>query len=170
MTDRALDSLSSDFKPLVFALLARLTEGGVPVLIVQTSRTLEEHETNLANGTSRVSRSKHLPRRLRGLISGSAEDDKADAIDLVPFEVFQLHGADKLAWSETATPEALAAFAAIGVIGEGLGLRWGGRWRSPHDPGHVEWLFAGERYADIPSTSAAFVNHGLPAPIGGQRA
>ena len=27
----------------------------------------------------------------------------------------------------------------IGVIGEKLGLRWGGRWRNPYDPGHFEW-------------------------------
>lgn len=27
----------------------------------------------------------------------------------------------------------------IGVIGESLGLRWGGRWKSPYDPGHFEW-------------------------------
>lgn len=25
-----------------------------------------------------------------------------------------------------------------GKIGEGLGLRWGGRWKSPFDPGHLE--------------------------------
>jgi hypothetical protein len=25
------------------------------------------------------------------------------------------------------------------VIGEQLGLRWGGRWRHPYDPGHFEW-------------------------------
>ena len=146
----------------MFELLARLTEHVVPILIVQTSRTVEEHETNLANGASRVSRSKHLPRRIRGVIEGSAEDDKADAIDLVPFEVFELHGADKLAWTETATPESMAAFAMIGVIGEGLGLRWGGRWTQPHDPGHLEWLFPGERYRDIPTTSAAYAAHGMP--------
>lgn len=27
----------------------------------------------------------------------------------------------------------------IGVVGERLGLRWGGRWRKPYDPGHFEW-------------------------------
>ena len=28
----------------------------------------------------------------------------------------------------------------IGVAGEKLGLRWGGRWRAPYDPAHFEWL------------------------------
>jgi hypothetical protein len=27
----------------------------------------------------------------------------------------------------------------VGVIGEKLGLRWGGRWKKPYDPGHFEW-------------------------------
>lgn len=27
----------------------------------------------------------------------------------------------------------------VGVEGEKLGLRWGGRWRKPYDPGHFEW-------------------------------
>ena len=27
----------------------------------------------------------------------------------------------------------------IGLAGERLGLRWGGRWRHPYDPGHFEW-------------------------------
>ncbi len=27
----------------------------------------------------------------------------------------------------------------IGVAGENLGLRWGGRWRAPYDPAHFEW-------------------------------
>ncbi len=158
--DRALDSLSTDFKPVAIELLARLVERGVHVMIVQTSRTLAEHEDNLANGTSAVSKSKHLPRKLRGRIDGTADDDKADAMDLCPFEVWQLAGPDKLQWSE-ATPEGKAAFAAIGEIAEALGLRSGGRWHTPHDPGHVEWLFDGERYRDIPTSSAAFRDHGV---------
>ena len=27
----------------------------------------------------------------------------------------------------------------IGIAGERLGLRWGGRWRVLYDPGHFEW-------------------------------
>ncbi len=27
----------------------------------------------------------------------------------------------------------------VGVMGERLGLRWGGRWRHLFDPGHFEW-------------------------------
>jgi len=161
--DRALDSLSSDFKRLVYEGIARLTERQYYVLIAQTSRTLAEHNHNLATGASRVGKSKHLSRKMRGLITGTAEDEKSDAIDLVPWEVYQLAGDDKLLWSDVASPEAVKVFAAIRDIGEMLGLRSGARWQNPHDPGHWEFLLPGERYRDIPATSAAFVVHGVHA-------
>lgn len=135
--DRSLDSLSSDFKPLAMEVLARLVERQVCVLIVQTSRTIEEHHANLANGTSATTLSKHLPRVLRGVGTGTADDGKADAIDLCPYELYQLHGPDKLQWGD-ADP----AWAVIGEVGERLGLRWGGRWKSPHDPGHLEFVLS----------------------------
>ena len=47
---RALDDLSSEFRPLVFQVLARLVEHGYPVMIVQTLRTAAEHQANLASG------------------------------------------------------------------------------------------------------------------------
>jgi hypothetical protein len=136
MMDRSLDSLSSDFKPLAIEVLARLVERHICVLIVQTSRTLAEHKINLANGTSSTLRSKHLPRSMRGFETGTADDHKADAIDLCPFDEYQLHGPDKLMWN-AADP----AWVEIGDVGEMLGLRWGGRWKNPHDPGHLEYVF-----------------------------
>lgn len=158
--DRALDSLSSEFKPLAIEVLARLVEHGVHVMIVQTARTMAEHQANIASGTSKISLSKHLPRRLRDRARGTADDDKSDAIDLVPFAVWNIAGPDKLLW-DTTTPEAAQAFTAIIEIGESLGLRSGGRWVRPYDPGHLEFLFAGERYRDIPQTSAAWLEHGI---------
>ncbi len=136
--DRALDSLSSDLKPLIIEVLARLTERGIPVLIVQTGRTPEEQQANLASGASKILASKHLPRALRGIISGTADDKKSDAIDLCPYATYNICGPDKLAWKDDDSPEAAKAFQAIGEIGELLGLRWGGRWHDPHDPGHLE--------------------------------
>ena len=138
--DRSLDSLSAQLKPIIFEVLARLTERGVMVMIVQTSRTPEEHEQNLQNGTSRVQYSKHLPRKFRGFPLAYADANKCDAIDLCPYDLYQLVGADKLAWAEKATPQSLKAWAAIGSIGESLDLRWGGRWYQPHDPGHLELI------------------------------
>lgn len=158
--DRSLASLSSEFRLKVNAVLAGLTERGVAVMIVQTGRTVAEHQANLASGASRAAVSKHLPRMLQP-ITGLPEPDKCDAIDLCPFDTYALRGPDKLQWSDDTSPEAVAAFKAIGELGEAEGLRWGGRWHDPHDPGHLELLYPGEHYKDIPSTSAAYPAHGI---------
>lgn len=118
---RALDDLDPRFKPLAIELIARLVEARIPVLIVDTLRTPAEHAINLAAGTSQVARSKHLD----GL-----------AIDLVPYELYTLApGGDKLMWQADHP-----IWRRIGLIGEALGLRWGGRWQSLRDPGHFEWV------------------------------
>ena len=103
--------------------------------------------------------SKHLPRKLRGLKFGSPNDDKSDAIDLCPYALYQLHGPRKLEWSANDP-----AWRVIGDVGEMLGLRWGGRWLTDlPDYGHLEWLFPDERHADIPTSSAAWLQHGVTA-------
>ena len=137
--DTRLDSLSSACRTKVICVLARLVERGIAVKIVQTSRTLEEHAQNIANGTSKTAHSKHLPRWLRGLDFPHNDPDlmQADAIDLCPFEVYELHGPDKLQW-DAVDP----AFRAIGEEGEREDLRWGGRWYVPRDPGHLELILS----------------------------
>jgi D-alanyl-D-alanine carboxypeptidase-like protein len=132
MGTRALDDLSSEFRPKAVEVLARLTERGYHVLIVQTLRTMAEHRVNLANGTSRAARSKHLARSLRGYGPGP-DFEKCDAIDLCPYEVWSANGPDKLSWNPDDP-----GFKAIGELGEAVGLIWGGRWHDPHDPGHLE--------------------------------
>lgn len=114
---RALDDLSPRFRPLAVELLARCTEAGVPVLIVDTLRTPAEQAENIRKGVSWTKNSKHLT---------------GDAIDIVPFDVYNLHGADKLQWI-TSDP----VWQKIGALGEALGLRWGGRWKVK-DMGHFE--------------------------------
>ena len=115
---RRLDDLSPRFRPLAVELLARCVEQGIHVLIVDTLRTPEEHAANLAKGVSWTTHSKHLD---------------GDAIDVCPYETYQLRGADKLAWADGPT------WQRIGAIGEGLGLRWGGRW-TQKDYGHFEYV------------------------------
>jgi hypothetical protein len=116
---RALDDLDPRFQPVAMVLLARLVEAGIHVLIVDTLRTPEEHAANIAAGVSWTIRSKHLD----GL-----------AIDICPYETYALRGPDKLNWN----PED-PIWTRIGVIGERLGLRWGGRWRQK-DLGHFEMV------------------------------
>ena len=117
---RALDDLDPIFRPLAFQLVARLVEAGIPILIVDTLRTPAEHQVNLLKGTSWTKHSKHLD----GL-----------AIDIVPYEVYTLKpGGEKLAWDAE-----WPLWERIGVIGESLGLRWGGRWKQK-DLGHFEYV------------------------------
>lgn len=117
---RALADLSPRMRPMAVLLLAKTVEAGIPVLIVDTLRTLAEHKTNLARGKSWTKHSKHLD---------------GDAIDICPYEVWQAHGADKLNW-DPADPVWLR----LGLLGEACGLAWGGRWtRVPPDLGHFEY-------------------------------
>lgn len=115
----SLDSLDPRFRPLAVLLLARTVEARIPVMIVNTRRTDAEQETALATGVSWVKRSKHQD----GL-----------AIDIAPYEVFQMYGSDKLQWHANDP-----VWLTLGKIGEALGLRWGGRWKQK-DLGHFEYV------------------------------
>ena len=114
---RALDDLSPEMREKAVELLARCVEAGIAIVVVDTLRTPEEHAQNLANGTSWTKYSRHLD---------------GDAIDIAPFESYALYGSDKIRWDATDT-----IWRKIGMIGESIGLRWGGRWQIP-DLGHFE--------------------------------
>jgi peptidoglycan L-alanyl-D-glutamate endopeptidase CwlK len=105
-------------RPLAIELLARCVEAGVPVLIVDTLRTPREQEILIGRGVSWTRNSKHLT---------------GDAIDIAPYELWQAHGPDKVNWNAKDP-----VWDVLGRIGEGLGLRWGGRW-AVRDMGHFEY-------------------------------
>lgn len=116
---RALNDLDPRFQPLAMELLARCVEAQIMVFIVDTLRTKAEHQANLARGVSWTKHSKHLD----GL-----------AIDICPYGQYSLNGIDKLQW-DGSDP----VWQRIGVIGEALGLGWGGRWKQK-DLGHFEYF------------------------------
>ena len=131
---RSLDDLSSRFRPHAVMVLARLVERGIPVMIVDTLRTYAEQVKNVEKGASVTMLSKHLPRRHRMALNiGDPDADKADAMDIAPYEMYAMHGPDKLQWN-TEDP----VWKIIGEIVEAEGLKWGGRWHKPYDPGHME--------------------------------
>ncbi len=117
---RLLNDLDPTFKPIAMELLARFTEAGICVLIVDTLRTEAEQQANIARGVSWTTKSKHLVGR---------------AIDVCPLESYRLYGPAKLEW-DADDPIWLQ----MGVIGEALGLRWGGRWTTKRDMGHFEYV------------------------------
>ena len=116
---RRLDDLSDRFRPKAFELLAGCLEERIPVMIIDTLRTMKEQENNIAKGVSWTLNSKHLT---------------GDAIDICPYGQFDLHGVKKLQW-DASDP----AWQILGRIGESIGLRWGGKWRTP-DMGHFEYV------------------------------
>lgn len=135
---RSLNDLDYRVRSTVFEFLARCAEAGIPIIIVDTLRTPEEQAANIAKGVSWTTNSKHLPQ---------AETKKSLAIDVAPFDVYQLHGPDKLKW-DGSDP----VWQRIGIIGEKCGLKWGGRFKPPAKPdlGHFEYYPLAQRVRDTP--------------------
>lgn len=131
---KSLNDLDPRFRPLAEELLRRIKEAGIEIVVIDTLRTEAEHLKNLKNGTSKVKRSKHCD----GL-----------AIDIAPVICLKLKN-----WAPYHP-----LWKKIGLIGEALGLRWGGRWKSPYDPGHFEYV---SRPNPLPQTRSRT----LPIPAG----
>jgi hypothetical protein len=121
---RNLNDLAPECRPIFFEFLARLTEAGIQVQIINVLRNEAEQAANVARGVSQTMNSRHLPQPPSGL---------SHAIDVCPYAQYELHGPDKLEWSATDP-----AWQVIGRVAEALGLRWGGRW-AMRDMGHCEW-------------------------------
>jgi hypothetical protein len=83
---------------------------GWPIYISSSKRTTDEQAKLVRAGLSKNPRSKHL--------TGQAFD------------------IDCLGLSRNQIPDYF--WTSVGPFGESLGLRWGGRWKTPYDPGHFE--------------------------------
>lgn len=121
---RDLDLLHPDFRPVVDRFLARCVEAGIMVMVVETWRSQAAHEEDLRNGRSWVNRSKHQKTILIETDHGLTRVPASLAIDVAPYDVYQLHGADKLQW-DAEDP----AWQRLAEIGEALGLICGARWK-----------------------------------------
>jgi hypothetical protein len=119
-----LNELASYFRPKFQAFLDTCLAAGVPVRVVDTGRTRAEQEQKRAQGVSWTTRSKHEPQ---------PPEQKSEAGDVVPEAILEEHKPD---WDPT-NPLWLR----IGIIGESLGLRWGGRWKTHPDPSHFEYIY-----------------------------
>ena len=107
-----LDDLTPEFRTKVFEFLARCVERKLPVVIIQTLRSLEEHQNNVDAGKSWVKRSKHC-------------DGRAIDVGLVNLLALPNWAPDHPLWQT------------LGQIGEKCGLKWGGRWKQ-RDMVHFE--------------------------------
>jgi hypothetical protein len=111
-----LNSLHPYFKDRIAELIFVCKSQGIELAIVESYRTHAKQSEYFGMGR-KYTRSK----------GGNSKHQYGLAVDVVPI----IDG--KAVW------ENQALWKKIGLNGERLGLRWGGRWRSPYDPAHFEW-------------------------------
>jgi hypothetical protein len=111
-----LNSLHPFFRDQVVKLIEKCKAKGIELAIVETYRTpAKQHEY------------KRMGKKYTNSGAGQSKHQYGLAVDLVPIVKGVAVWDNALLWRK------------IGVAGEKLGLRWGGRWRNPYDPGHFEW-------------------------------
>lgn len=130
-----LSALHPYFRDKIIELMQICKAKGIELAVVETFRT-----------RSKQNEYKSMGKKYTRSGGGSSKHQYGLAVDLVPI-------VDSVAvWDN------LALWKKIGVVGEKLGLRWGGRWKKPYDPGHFEWTgglnsnhFASGVFPAIPS-------------------
>ena len=111
-----LDALHPYFRDQVATLIALCKAKGIELAVVESYRT-----------HSKQNEYKSMGKNYTRSGGGKSKHQYGLAVDVVPM-------IDSVAqWENT------KLWRKVGVIGEQLGLRWGGRWRSLYDPGHFEW-------------------------------
>jgi len=135
---RLLQDIHPKARPQICELLATCAEQSIPVMIIFTGRTIEEQIGLYAIGrTDGQPKEKQVTWTLDSKHVMSAKQEfKSLAIDVCPFDIFSLHGPDKLQWDEKDP-----AWQKLGAIGEKIGLKWGvvdGSGRRK-DLGHFEY-------------------------------
>ena len=111
-----LGALHPYFRDKIIELIQICRAKGIELAVVETIRT-----------RSKQNQYKGMGKKYTRSGGGSSKHQYGLAVDLVPV-------VDSIAvWDSS------ALWKKIGVAGEKLGLRWGGRWKKPYDPGHFEW-------------------------------
>lgn len=111
-----LEALHPYLRDRVKELIRICKDKGIELAIVETYRTVAKQNEY-----------KSMGKKYTRSVGGLSKHQYGLAIDVVPI-------IDSVAvWNN------IAVWRKIGVAGEKLGLRWGGRWRRPFDPGHFEW-------------------------------
>ena len=111
-----LQALHPFFRDKVMELISVCKSMGIELAIVESYRTKAKQAEYFAMGNQYTSTPGGHSRHQYGM-----------AVDVVPV-------VDSVAvWNNS------RLWKKIGIAGERLGLRWGGRWRVLYDPGHFEW-------------------------------
>ncbi|MBX2966696.1 MAG: M15 family metallopeptidase [Cyclobacteriaceae bacterium] len=111
-----LQALHPVFRDKVVQLIERCAQKGIELALVETYRTHSKQAEYKGMGKAYTRKGAGRSKHQYGL-----------AVDVVPVVNGEPQWENKALWRK------------IGITGEQLGLRWGGRWRHPYDPGHFEW-------------------------------
>jgi hypothetical protein len=111
-----LDALHPYFKEKITKLITTCKRKGIELAIVESYRTVAKQNEYQAMG-----------KKYTRATGGHSKHQYGLAIDIVPVIDSVAQWDNARLWKK------------IGAIGEQLGLRWGGRWRTLYDPGHFEW-------------------------------
>lgn len=111
-----LEALHPYFRDKIVALINNCKAQGITLAVVESYRT-----------HAKQNEYKTMGKKYTRSGAGKSKHQYGLAVDLVPM-------VDSVAvWDNT------ALWRKVGLVGEKLGLRWGGRWKKPYDPGHFEW-------------------------------
>lgn len=111
-----LNALHPYFRDKVIQLINKCKSKGIELAVVESYRT-----------RAKQSEYKNMGKKYTRSGAGKSKHQYGLAVDLVPIVNGEAQWHNKYLWRR------------IGVIGEQLGLCWGGRQRSLYDPGHFEW-------------------------------
>lgn len=104
------------FRDKVIELIRICKTKGIELAFVETYRT-----------HAKQNEYKGMGKKYTRSGGGKSKHQYGLAVDVVPIVNGEAQWHDRALWLK------------VGVVGEKLGLRWGGRWRRPFDPGHFEW-------------------------------
>lgn len=111
-----INALHPYFRDKVQQLIILCKAKGIELAFVETYRT-----------HAKQAEYKGMGKRYTRSGAGKSKHQYGLAVDVVPMI------GDSAVWHNA------VLWRKIGAVGERLGLRWGGRWRRPFDPGHFEW-------------------------------
>jgi D-alanyl-D-alanine carboxypeptidase. len=112
-----LNALHPAFRDKVTELIRLCRLKGIEVAVVETFRTHAKQNEYKGMGGGTYTNS----------VGGRSKHQYGLAVDIVPIVNGKPQWKNQTLWRK------------VGVIGESLGLRWGGRWKRPYDPAHFEW-------------------------------
>jgi peptidoglycan L-alanyl-D-glutamate endopeptidase CwlK len=111
-----LNALHPYFRDRIKTLIETCKAQGITLAVVESYRT-----------HAKQNEYKVMGKKYTNSGAGKSKHQYGLAVDLVPVIDGVAVWDNKALWKS------------VGVEGEKLGLRWGGRWRKPYDPGHFEW-------------------------------